>query len=198
MASGLTLDALAADINGRLKKGAEYLEGAKIHLEEARQRIANGEAGGAMTWRVWCEAKLVWTHAEIKLLVDQTLPHLGIKSANGADNADTRKRHDKPTGRPRGKPKGSTSVAAEAKRQVAKVIGKSTRTVQRATQQTFRPASDHAKGLEVIEARGWLNRALMAAQYARYAPVETCPRSKEVRAAVKDAAEAWAAVLATL
>ena len=46
--------------------------------------------------------------------------------------------------------------------------------------------------------RGWLNRAKMAAQYARYSDTEDCPKTKEMRAAIMDVIAAWEEVLSTL
>jgi hypothetical protein len=57
VSSGLTLEALAADINARLTKSDGYLESAAIHLREAKDRVEAGEAGDD-TFEEWCRANI--------------------------------------------------------------------------------------------------------------------------------------------
>ena len=58
--------------------------------------------------------------------------------------------------------------------------------------------ADQEDALEAMSDRGWLNRAMMSAQYARYAPIESCPKTSELLSAVRDAVEAWTSVLRKL
>jgi hypothetical protein len=46
-----------------------------------------------------------------------------------------------------------------------------------------------------LTAQGWLNRAGMAAQYARYAGAASCPKSKKMKTAVRDVIAAWSEIL---
>jgi predicted GNAT family acetyltransferase len=65
-------------------------------------------------------------------------------------------------------------------------------------EQTAAQMASRLRAERAASDQGWLNRALEAAQYARYAPAETCPKTRNVVRAVKDVIAAWSAVLSNL
>lgn len=60
-------------------------------------------------------------------------------------------------------------------------------------------AEDQENSGELAAAnRGWYNRAREAAQYASYAPADTCPSDERTIEAIKDAIAAWSDVLSNV
>ena len=66
------LDVVAGQINARLKiidKLEEHRIAVAVQLQEAKQRVANGEAGEGVTWVAWVEANIHRTMRDVNKLL---------------------------------------------------------------------------------------------------------------------------------